>query len=61
MQKSRPTQHKRARERAREAGLPKGTPRKASGRLIEGAGTYGWKAALAELSLVFPDRINPHL
>lgn len=52
---------KRARERAKEAGLPKGTPRKAPGRLIDGAGTTGWKAALAELSLVFPDRINPHL
>ena len=52
---------KRARERAKEAGTPKGGPRKASGRLVEGAGTLGWKAALAELSLVFPDRINPHL
>ena len=52
---------KRARERAKEAGTPKGIPRKASGRLVEGAGTLGWKAALAELSLVFPDRINPYL
>ncbi|MFM6849482.1 MAG: IS256 family transposase [Terrabacter sp.] len=51
---------KRARERAKEAGTPR-RDRKASGRLVEGAGTLGWKAALAELSLVFPDRINPYL
>lgn len=52
---------KRARERAKEAGLPKGTPRKASGKLVEGAQIQGWKAALGELSLIYPDRINPHL
>ena len=53
---------KRARERAKKIAykIPHGQ-RKASGRLVEGAGTFGWKAALAELSLVFPDRINPHL
>jgi len=52
---------KRARERAKEAGTPKGQPRKASGRLVEGAVTQGWKAALSELALVYPDRINQHL
>lgn len=52
---------KRARERAKEAGTPRGTPRKAAGRLVEGATVSGWKAALSELALVYPDRINPHL
>lgn len=52
---------KRARERAKEAGTPKGRPRKAGGRLIEGASTQGWKAALSELALVYPDRVNPYL
>ena len=52
---------KRARQRAKEADRPKGQPRKAPNRLIEGAVTQGWKAALSELALVYPDRINPHL
>ena len=52
---------KRARERAKEAGLPKGTPRKAPGKLVEGSTIQGWKAALGELALIYPDRINPHL
>ena len=52
---------KRARERAKEAGTPKGQPRKAAGRLVEGGVIQGWKAALAELALVYADRINPHL
>ncbi len=52
---------KRARERAKEAGTPKGQPRKASGRLVEGAVTQGWNAALSELALIYPDRVNPHL
>lgn len=52
---------KRARERAKEAGLPKGTPRKAPGKLVEGSVIQGWKAALGELSLVYPDRINAYL
>lgn len=52
---------KRARERAKEAGTPRGTSRKAAGRLVEGATVNGWKAALAELALIYPDRINPHL
>lgn len=52
---------KRARERAKEAGLPKGTPRKAPGKLVEGSVIQGWRAALGELALVYPDRINAHL
>ena len=52
---------KRARERAKEAGLPKGTPRKAPGKLVEGSVLQGWKAALGELSLLYPDRINHYL
>ena len=51
---------KRARERAKEAGRPKNT-RKASGKLVEGSVVQGWKAALGELALVYPDRINAHL
>ena len=52
---------KRARERAKEAGTPKGQPRKAGGRLVEGGVVQGWKAALAELAIVYADRINPYL
>ena len=52
---------KRTRERAKEHGTPKGQSRKASGRLVEGAVTQGWKAALGELSLVYSDRINNYL
>ena len=52
---------KRARERAKEAGTPKGVARKASGKLVEGAQLQGWKAALGELAMIYPDRINPHL
>ena len=52
---------KRARERAKEAGTPKGQPRNAAGRLVEGATIQGWKAALSELALIYPDRINAHL
>lgn len=52
---------KRARERATEAGLPKGTPRKAPGKLVEGSVIQGWRAALGELSLVYPERINAYL
>lgn len=52
---------KRARERAKEAGTPKGQPRKAPGRLVEGSVLQGWKAALSELALAYPDRIHPYL
>lgn len=52
---------KRARERAKEAGTPRGTPRKAPGKLVEGSVIQGWKAALGELALIYPDRINTYL
>ena len=52
---------KRARERARERGLGRGAKRKAEGRLVEGQITTNWKEALAQLTLVYPERINHHL
>ncbi len=51
---------KRARDRAKERGLP-AAKRRASGRLVEGAVTTNWKRALEQLSLAYPDRINHHL
>ena len=52
---------KRARERAKEAGRPKGQARNAPGKLVEDSLAQGWKAALGELSLVYADRIRPYL
>ena len=54
---------KRAREREKEKkrrqnGLAK---RSTEGKLIEGAVTTNWKQALAQLSLIYPERINPHI
>ena len=51
---------KRARQRAKEAGAPRGQ-RKALGRLVEGATVHGWKAALGTLALAYPDRLSPYL
>jgi transposase-like protein len=51
---------KRARDRARERGLPS-QQRRAAGRLVEGQVTTNWKQALEQLALVYPERINPHL
>ena len=51
---------KRARERAKERGLP-ADQRRAAGRLVEGQITTNWKQALEQLALVYPERINPHL
>ena len=51
---------KRARDRAKEA-ANKVKKRKAEGFLVEGATIQGWKPALAELALIYPDRINPHI
>ncbi len=48
---------KRARDRAKEAGTPRGVPRKASGRLVEGAVTQAWRPALAALMVLFPERL----
>ena len=52
---------KRARERAKERGGSRDTKRKAEGRLVEGQVTTNWKQALAQLALIYPDRINQHL
>jgi putative transposase len=51
---------KRARQRAKESGLPR-DQRKAAGRLVEGATVHGWKAALGALALTYPDRLGPYL
>lgn len=52
---------KRARDRAKERGLPKGSKRKAEGRLVEGQVVTNWKQALAQLALAYPERIQPYL
>jgi transposase-like protein len=51
---------KRARERAKERGLPS-DKRKAPGRMVEGNVTTNWKAALEQLALAYPDRITRYL
>jgi putative transposase len=51
---------KRARARAKEKGLPRGQ-RTASGRLVEGAVTQGWRPALAALLVTYPDRLAHHI
>lgn len=51
---------KRARAREKERGKP-ANERKAAPRLVEGQITTNWKKALAQLALVYPDRIEPHL
>ncbi len=50
----------RSRDRAKERGL-RTEQHKAPGHLVEGQATTNWKQALQQLSLVYPDRINPHL
>ncbi len=52
---------KRAMERQKEKGGTRATKRKAEGRLVEGQITTNWKQALAQLALVYPDRINRYL
>lgn len=51
---------KRARQRAKEQGLP-ASRRKAPARLVDGAATNGWKAALNQLELLYPDRLAGHI
>jgi putative transposase len=51
---------KRTRQREKERGKP-ANARKAPGRLVEGQVVTNWKAALAQLAITYPDRINPHL
>lgn len=52
---------KRARQRAKEAGLPKSATRKAPPKLVEGATVQGWKAALNALAIAYPDRLAGHI
>ena len=51
---------KRARARAKEAGLP-ADRRRAPGKLVEGSVIQGWKQALGALALAYPERITPYL
>ncbi|MET9023777.1 transposase, partial [Actinopolymorpha sp. NPDC004070] len=51
---------KRARERAKEAGIAR-DKRKAAGRLVEGATVHGWKQALGALAIAYPDRLAPYI
>lgn len=52
---------KRARDRVKEKGRPRGANRLAAGHLVEGMTVTNWKQALSQLALAYPDRINPHL
>jgi putative transposase len=51
---------KRARQRAKEKGVPR-DKRKAPGRLVEGATVPGWKPALNALATAYPGRLPEHL
>ncbi len=51
---------KRARERAKERGLPP-NKRKAPGHLVEGQTVFGWKPALNALMINYPDRLAGHV
>jgi putative transposase len=51
---------KRARQRAKEAGIPR-DQRKAPSRLVEGAIIQGWKAALGALAMTYPDRLSNYI
>lgn len=53
---------KRARERFKDAQKKGRTPRAGAGsHLVEGAGTNGWKQALQQLAMAYPERIEPYL
>ena len=51
---------KRARQRAKEKGLPP-SQRRAPARLVEGAVVRGWRQALGALTLHYPERLNNYL
>lgn len=51
---------KRARQRAKEKGLPAGQ-RRAPAKLVEGAVVQGWRQALGALTLHYPERLNGYL
>jgi len=50
---------KRARQHAKAK--QKGDKPSTGRRLIEGASTNGWKAALNQLELLYPDRLTGHI
>ena len=52
---------KRARDRAKEAGRPKGQPRSAEPKLVEGAVVQGWNQALGALTIAFGERLTQHM
>jgi putative transposase len=52
---------RRAQERAKEAGLPKGQSRKAPPKLVEGAQVQHWNQALGALTMAFPGRLEQAL
>ncbi|WP_143055442.1 IS256 family transposase [Amycolatopsis lurida] len=51
---------KRARQRAKEKGLPP-AERRAPAKLVEGATIQGWKKALGSLVMTFPERIAHYI
>src|SRR5918999_1599675 len=51
---------KRARERAKERGVP-ANKRKAKPKLVEGAVVNGWKAAFGALAVAYPERLEKYL
>jgi putative transposase len=57
---TRDIEDKRARQRAKEKGLPP-SKRKAPPRLVEGAVVQGWRQALGALAVAYPDRLNNYL
>ena len=52
---------KRAREREKQKGKNRNIKRQTEGRLVEGQITTNWKQALAQLAIVYPERINRYL
>lgn len=52
---------KRARDRLKYRGRRRTDKRTVEGHLVEGQVTTNWVQALAQVALVYPDRINPHL
>lgn len=51
---------KRARAREKDRGKPS-NQRTAPARLVEGATVQGWRAALNQLELLYPDRLAGHI
>lgn len=51
---------RRAFQRERDRGKPRGNTRQAPGRLVEGLVTQGWHQALNALTIAYPNRIPPY-